>query len=429
MKNKMVPLILLLSALAVCTPTPPEPVEGLQAFTGFRLIDGRGGSPIENTTMVVRDGRIEAVGAAAEVQIPPGATEIDLNGRTVTPGLIVTHGHVGMARGLESGPQVNTPENVMDQLRLYARYGVTSVVSLGGDGDAGIQIASQQEEAGFDYARLHVAGVTIEAQDPEETVRLVQENHARSVDFIKLRVDDQLGTVEKMTRTAYGPAITEAHKLGLKVAAHLYYLDDAKQLLDAGVDFLAHSIRDQAVDSEVIELLKETNVCITPTLTRELSTYVYASEPEFFSDPFFTKAVDPAVLEQLKDPERQQSVASNRAANLYQEGYPLAAQNLKALADAGVRIAFGTDSGPAGRFQGYFEHLEMAMMADAGLTPAQILRSATSEAAACLGLGELGTLEAGKWADFVVLAEDPLADVRNFRSLEATWISGTQVRP
>ena len=427
-KRLMLP-ILLLSFLLGCSSPPPPPIEGLNAFTGFRLIDGLGGSPIERATMVVRDGRIEAVGATADVQIPPGATEIDLNGKIVTPGLIVTHGHVGLARGLESGPQVNTIENVMDQLKLYARYGVTAVVSLGSDGEAGIQIASRQKEAGFDYARLHVAGVTIDTRDPEETVRLVQENHARGVDFIKLRVDDQLGTTQKMTRSDYGPAITEAHKLGLKVAAHLYYLDDAKQLLDAGVDFLAHSIRDQAVDSEVIELFQATNVCITPTLTREMSTYVYATEPEFFSDPFFTKAADPAVLEQLKDPERQQSVASNRAANLYQEGYPLAAQNLKALADAGVRIAFGTDSGPAGRFQGYFEHLEMEMMADAGLTPAQILRSATSEAAACLGLDELGTLEAGKWADFVVLAEDPLADVQNFRSLEATWIGGNSIRP
>ena len=426
MEKRLARIMLLLSILAACSPAPPPPVEGLNAFTGFRLIDGRGGNPVDNATMVVRDGRIEAIGALAEVQIPPGATEIDLKGRIVTPGLIVTHGHVGLARGLESGPQVNTPENVMDQLKLYASYGITSVVSLGGDGDAGIQISHQQEEPGFNYARLNVAGVTIEALEPEEAVRLVGENHAQGVDIIKLRVDDQLGTVEKMPRTAFGPAISEAHKLGLKVAAHLYYLDDAKQLLDAGVDFLAHSIRDQAVDPEVIELFKETNVCITPTLTRELSTYVYASVPEFFSDPFFTKAADPGVLEQLQDPERQQRVAFNRASNLYREGYPLVQQNLKALADAGVRIAFGTDSGPAGRFQGYFEHLEMEMMADAGLTAAQILKSATAEAASCLALDQVGTLETGKWADFVVLTEDPLSDIRNFRSLEATWIGGRQ---
>ncbi len=123
MEKRLARIMLLLSILAACSPAPPPPVEGLNAFTGFRLIDGRGGNPVDKATMVVRDGRIEAIGALAEVQIPPGATEIDLKGRIVTPGLIVTHGHVGLARGLESGPQVNTPENVMDQLKRTPAMG------------------------------------------------------------------------------------------------------------------------------------------------------------------------------------------------------------------------------------------------------------------------------------------------------------------
>lgn len=101
--------------------------------------------------------------------------------------------------------------------------------------------------------------------------------------------------------------------------------------------------------------------------------------------------------------------------------------NLKKALDAGVTIAFGTDTGPAGRFQGYFEHMELAMMADAGLTPEQILRSATGDAARCLGLNEVGTLEKGKWADFIVLNEDPLADIAKMRSIDSVWISGNRV--
>ena len=101
--------------------------------------------------------------------------------------------------------------------------------------------------------------------------------------------------------------------------------------------------------------------------------------------------------------------------------------NLKKLSDAGVRIAFGTDSGPAGRFQGYFEHMEMEYMRDAGLSPEQILISATGEAASCLCLPEVGTLEKGKWADFLVLGSDPLADISHLRDIESVWIGGSQI--
>jgi imidazolonepropionase-like amidohydrolase len=92
-----------------------------------------------------------------------------------------------------------------------------------------------------------------------------------------------------------------------------------------------------------------------------------------------------------------------------------------------VRIVFGTDTGPPARFQGYFEHLELDLMAKAGLTPEQIVRSATSEAARCMKLDGVGSLEAGKWADFVVFAQNPLADIANSKSLESVWIAGSRV--
>jgi len=90
-------------------------------------------------------------------------------------------------------------------------------------------------------------------------------------------------------------------------------------------------------------------------------------------------------------------------------------------------IAFGTDTGPAGRFQGYFEHMELEMMADAGLSPKQILMSATGDAASCLGFTEIGTLESGKWADFIVVNDNPLTDISNMRSIDAVYIAGNRV--
>jgi imidazolonepropionase-like amidohydrolase len=119
---------------------------------------------------------------------------------------------------------------------------------------------------------------------------------------------------------------------------------------------------------------------------------------------------------------------NSRAAQQYKIALETASRNLKKLADAGVGIAFGTDSGPPARFQGYFEHMELDLMSKAGLTPAQILRSATSGAARCMKAeGRIGTIRKGAWADLIVLSRNPLEDIRNMRSIESVWIAGNQV--
>jgi imidazolonepropionase-like amidohydrolase len=408
-----------------CAPAGPLPGEGTTAFVGASLFDGRG--VIENAVMLVRDGKIVAAGTAADVAVPEGAEKVDLAGRFVTPGLILGHGHVGGSKGLETGPAVYTNENLQAQLGLYARYGVTTVVSLGGDGPEAIQLRDAQNTADLDRARIFVAGKIVDADTPDGARQMVDEDAAMKVDFVKIRVDDNLGTTKKMTPEVYQAVIEQAHQHKLPVAVHLYYLDDAKAVLKAGADNVAHSVRDKEVDQELIDLLKEKNVCLCPTLTREVSTYVYESVPEFFSDPFFLRDADPQVLEQLKDPARQAGLQKNKAAQQYKKALEVAMANLKKLSDAGVRIVFGTDTGPPARFQGYFEHLELDLMAKAGLTPEQIVRSATSEAARCMKLDGVGSLEAGKWADFVVFAQNPLADIANSKSLESVWIAGSRV--
>jgi imidazolonepropionase-like amidohydrolase len=249
-----------------------------------------------------------------------------------------------------------------------------------------------------------------------------------NVDWAKIRVDSNLGQGQKMAPEVYQAFIDEAHRLGIPLAVHIVELEDAKALTRAGADFIAHSVRDLPVDGELISLLNERRICLTPTLTREVSTFVYASRPDFFDDPFFLREADPAILAQLEEPARQQQMSQSPSAQYWEAQLPLAMANLKALADGGVRITMGTDSGPAARFQGYFEHLEMEMMSDAGLTPMQVIVSATGDAARCMGLDqEIGTIGAGKWADFVVLEANPLDDIRNARTIESVWIRGNQV--
>ena len=164
-----------------------------------------------------------------------------------------------------------------------------------------------------------------------------------------------------------------------------------------------------------------------PTLTRELSTYVYESEPEFFRDPFFLRHADASVLATLLDPARQQRMRESDSAQTYKAALPVARSNLKMLADARIPIAMGTDSGPAARFQGYFEHLELWMMAESGLPAEQVLLSATRDAARCLGLEETGTLEPGKAADLLVLTANPLDDIHNTRTLVDVYLAGKRV--
>jgi imidazolonepropionase-like amidohydrolase len=408
------------------TPQPPGTGEVTTAFVGARAIDPASGQVVDRAVLVVDNGRIRAFGPADAVAVPAGAARVDLAGRVLVPGLINAHGHVGETRGLESGPEHYTRDNVLAQLRQYARYGVTTVASLGGDGPAGAAVRREQLRPGpLDRARLLIAGPVIAADTPEEARRQVAGAAALEPDFIKIRVDDNLGTTKKMAPEVYRAVIDEAHRRGLRVAAHIFYLEDAKAVVRAGADLLAHSVRDGDVDAELVALLKERGVCVSPTLVREVSTFVYESEPDFFADPFFTRWADPGVVAALRDPARQAAVRSSRAAREYRKALEVASRNLKVLADAGVGLAFGTDSGPPARFQGYFEHLEAELMVKAGLSPAQVLRAATAGAARCLGLaGRAGTLQAGAWADFLVLEASPEDDVRSLRAIDSVWIGG-----
>jgi imidazolonepropionase-like amidohydrolase len=396
------------------------------AFTGARVIDGTDRAPIDNATILIRNGRIVSVGAAAAVTVPAGAQRVSLAGKTVMPGLVNAHGHVGNTVGMEQGHY--SADNVTRDLKTYAAYGITTVFSLGDDQAAGIAARDAQRTAALDRARLFVAGPVLAPKNVDEARKLVDEDAAMKVDIVKIRVDDNLGTTPKMAPEIYKAVIDQAHKKGLRVAVHLFYLEDAKAVLDAGADFIAHSVRDTAVDDQFVAMLKRRNVCYCPTLMREVSTFVYESTPSWFTDPFFLKHADMAAVDALKQPARQQAMANSKSAQRYKAGLEVANRNLKKLSDAGVTIAMGTDTGPPARFQGYFELMELEMMAKAGLTPRQVLASATRDAARCMKLdAELGTLEPNKWADFVVLDADPLASISNVRKISAVYVAGNPV--
>ena len=376
--------------------------------------------------LVISDGRVRSVGPRSAVTLPDDAEIISVEGKTIMPGLINAHGHVGATVGLDANADSST-ENLLRQLRLYARYGITTVNSLGGDEASGFALRDEQYRADLSRARLFVAGSVIAGNNEQSVRDQVNQNADRGANFIKTRIDDNLGATPKMPRAVFDALVDQAHSRRLPVAVHLFYLDDAKYMLEADADLIAHSIRDLPVDDEFIDAVASTGVCYIPTLTREISTFVYESVPEFFSDPYFLKEADPAVLEALQTPERMSRMAASRSARAYKAGLEVAMDNVGLLHAAEVPIAMGTDTGPPARFQGYFEHLELQLMVDAGMTPLDAIRSATGIAADCIGMSDLGTLEPGRWADFSVLSADPTENIANTKTIESVYIAGNRV--
>ena len=395
------------------------------AFVGGRIIDGTGRT-IENGIVVISGGKITAVGPASTA-VPAGATRVDLKGKTILPGLVNAHGHVAATTGLRSDQASYTRDNLLRQLRTYAMYGVTTVFSLGDDKAAGFELRNENATAS-DRARLFVAGDVITGDTAEAAREMANKVADMKPDLLKIRVDDNLGTSRKMPEAAWRAAIETAHARQLPIAVHIYWLADAKATLLAGADMIAHSVRDVPVDEQFINALKSRDVCYSPTFTRELSTFIYDSTPPWVDDAFFLKGAEKGVPEQLKDPKRQEQIRNSgawKSGQQYKASLEVAKRNLKTLVDRGVRIAFGTDTGPPGRFQGFFEHLELEMMVDAGLTPMQAIVSATGDAARChRKAGEIGTLAGGAAADLLILNANPLDSIRNMRNIDAIWING-----
>ncbi len=413
----------------------------VKVLKNFTLIDGTGGPPLEHAAMIIDNGRIRWIGPEAELKSPASAETIVLTNRYVMPGIINLHGHIGNTVGLKQDASFFTRENIERNLKTYASYGVTTVLSMGTDQDLIFKIRAEQRGRplmtrvytagqGFVFKGGYggLAGVTPGVATVAEVEPAVAAQAEKHVDIIKLWVDDHLHTQKKMPYDIAGAIIESAHRHQLRAAAHIFYLEDAKRLTEFGVNGLAHSVRDKPVDDELIAQMKKHGTWqMAATLTREASMFIYAGTPPFADDPFFTRGVPSSVVQTLKSPAYQRTISQDRDFPEYRGFFETAKRNLKKLVDAGIPYGFGTDSGPPGRFPGYFEQWEMELMVDAGLTPMQVITAATGSAARFLQAKDLGTLQAGKWADLIVLDRDPLADIHNTRTIHAVYIAGNAV--
>jgi imidazolonepropionase-like amidohydrolase len=397
---------LLLSA--ACSGTQPVQAPGATTatlFDGARVIVGDGSAPIENAVLVVDNGRFVQVGRRGEVEVPTGATVVNLTGKTVMPAIVDTHTHMPTTR-----------EALVERLQQKAFYGVGAVASLGQDtGDVAFQVRDETVPNG---AMLRTAGRGITMPEKGRTEapywvtneaearKAVQELAARKVDFVKIWVDDRDGKYKKLTPDLYGAIIDEAHKNGLRVTAHIFTLEDAKGLLRAGLDAFAHSVRDRDIDEEGLALFKQhANLVVAPNLPdRGVKT-----DMSWLSDSISADELKKLMEGATDRPEAQKA-------------YGIQARNLAKIHAAGVKIVLGTDGGVP-----WSHHVEMADMVAAGMTPSDVIVAATKNSAEFMRLNDAGTIAAGKRADFIVLDANPIDDITNTRKINGVYLRGAAI--
>ncbi|HSN21340.1 MAG TPA: amidohydrolase family protein, partial [Usitatibacter sp.] len=288
--------------------------------------------------------------------------------------------------------------------------------------------------------RVHVAGPLISMVDrPQldlgdppivkvttaaEARALVRRELARKPDYIKVwfihRKGDDLAAQEAIVRAT----AEEAHRAGVRLAVHATELVVAKAALRAGADFLVHSVDDAPLDAEFIDLARRNKALYCPTLFVVMG-YRYALSNTWRPTEAERRLADPEILAAMGDLDRiPKSMIPERVAKLMAkppkiEPSPIAMRNLIAVRDAGIPIAMGTDAGNIGTLHGPSVFREMALMAQAGLTPLEVLRAATVGGALAMGMPrEIGAIAAGRRADLVILDADPLADVANLARID-----------
>lgn len=423
-------------------------------LAGATLIDGTGQAPLADSVVVIRGDRIESVGSRSQVKFPEGARVVELPGKWIIPGLIDAHVHFFQSGGLYTRPDVidlrdRVPyqqelewirQRLPGTFRRYLCSGVTAVVDVGGPmwNFQVRELASASQPA----PRVAVAGplvstyappqiqtddpAVIKVDTPAEARKLVRGELGQKPDLVKIWFIRPPGVPLEEQLPLVRAAIEESHAGGVRVAVHATELETAKAAVRAGADVLVHSVADQPVDEEFIQLVKERGVFYTSSLI-VFEGYEEVLEQKVELTAFERTCGDPEVIATWADLASVPEETRPRRPRRLALSMRVMQANLKRMQEAGALVAAGTDAGNIGTLHGPAIHREFELMAAAGLTPMEIIVAATRNAARVFSPEpDMGTLEPGKLADLVILEADPLDDIRNARRISQV-IKGGQV--
>lgn len=429
---------------------------------GGNVIDPVNGEISENTSLLIKNNRIEKIGKINTSEIPKTALKFNVTGKYIVPGLIDGHIHFFQSGGLytrpdaldlrESMPYETETKQIKKSLNRtflsYIKCGVTGVVDVGGPfwnfeirKLAGkTLLAPRVKVAGplistIDNPKLDLGDPPIvKIETDKEARELIDRLAAKNPDLIKIwfirgkDLDFQKNTELVNTIIKY------CDSLNLRVAVHATELETAKAALKAGAKVLVHSVDDAPVDDEFIALMKKNNAIYIPTLVvlegyyEAYSQDIRFSRQDFFiGDPYFGGSLfDLSGMDSNKIPARAaQMMANPGKPDWIKESEKYSAQNLKKLQDAGITIAMGTDAGNIGTLHASSIYREFEMMTDAGLTSLEILKSATHNGALLMGEEDnLGKIESGYLADLLIINENPLDDIQNLGKIHAVVKDG-----
>ena len=452
-------------SVAACTSANGQqaasPAARVTVFEGARLIVGDGSAPIERSAFVVQNNRITAVGRAGEVQAPAGAVRVDLTGKTVMPAIVDTHSHIGYFDEVANKEMVDdfSRARILDHLDRFAFSGHALVYSMGSDTPnfidgrysddpkTFVDLRDESEEDSFTGARYMTVGRGLAwpgTGNPRSTTfypivspwlatNAVRELASQKVKMVKLWSEDRWGFKDPKSKdpayliaSLYRPAITEAHRLGLKTVSHVKTLQDWKDTIRAGGDYITHTVEDVPVDDELLAMIKARgNFANVSALTTELQGGSHprapGQRPEWLRDPILTSLKCAPFLEEWGQSFEKRAPAPKDGG--------LWSQNTVRIRKAGATIVMGSHDAGGQRVLGWGSHMEMEAFVNwIGMTPSEAIASATTVAAKYAGVDDrLGSLAVGKGADFIVLDANPLEDIRNTRRISQVYLRGKQV--
>jgi imidazolonepropionase-like amidohydrolase len=415
------------------------------------IVDVIGGVTKHDMALVITGNRITAVEPAQSLH-PAGADIVDATGKFVIPGLADMHHHLDTGFSLPGAPGSRRagPEDFRRYLTHMLGWGFTTIFSPAhtyADLEDFTKLRREAQGGESPMARYFGVGrgITVEGghasqpplasflpKTPEEAREQVRQLKTAGVDAVKFIFEDlhwHGRDVSVMRRDVMQAIIDEAHALQLKAYAHAPSLQLAKEVLRAGGDGLVHSVVDAPVDDEFIGLMSKNRASYTTTLSlfaafTDIEAWIRRLEALDYRG-----VVPKEVFAGYRSPEgarRYYEVFGT----MTKEQPQYLRNNLRKVADAGLLVVAGTDTNVAGVLIGISSQMELVLLVEAGLTPAETLRTATINAARMLGRdSEQGTVEAGKLADFVVLDADPLVDIRNVTRLHRVVKEGVIFDP